>query len=115
MTQAGYIQQFCQRYPEQRFAAAVTTLAKALRAGSLGAYSEPQEIRNGEDKIILYQETILRLQERLRVLGHMTAEPDGQFGPGTKAALMQFQAARGLGETGMPTQKTLHELFLPSS
>lgn len=50
------------------------------------------------------------LQQRLAALGYDPDGVDGDFGPGTRKALMAFQAARGLlvdGEAGPRTQTAL--------
>jgi peptidoglycan hydrolase-like protein with peptidoglycan-binding domain len=40
------------------------------------------------------------LQQRLAALGYQVTA-DGSFGPGTKAAVIQFQTAKGLSATGV--------------
>jgi hypothetical protein len=53
-----------------------------------------------------------RVQGELRDLGYLTAEPDGRFGPTTKAAVERFQRDQDLnpdGKLGPVTQKHLDE------
>jgi TPR repeat protein len=40
------------------------------------------------------------VQQALKALGHLQGEADGGFGPQTRAAITQFQAFRGVAETG---------------
>jgi peptidoglycan hydrolase-like protein with peptidoglycan-binding domain len=64
-------------------------------------------------------EKVWQLQERLKELGYYTGEVDGQFGPGTKEAVIAFQKKNGLdadGLAGEETQKVLYsENAVPNS
>ena len=51
------------------------------------------------------------LQSRLYDLGYYTDEIDGQFGAGTKAAVIDFQRANGLEADGMVGTETKTLLF----
>ena len=55
-------------------------------------------------------ERVRQLQERLQELGFYAGEVDGQFGPGTKEAVVAFQAANGLDTDGMAGEETLNLL-----
>ncbi len=50
------------------------------------------------------------LQARLSALGHRAADPEGEFGAATEAALRDFQRARGLREDGVCARSTWLEL-----
>ena len=67
------------------------TVVAALQIGSVGA-------------------EVLQLQTALANLGFPVGEIDGEFGPNTQAALMQFQASRNLPPTGIADQATLQAL-----
>jgi TPR repeat protein len=41
------------------------------------------------------------IQLALRALGHLPGDADGNFGPGTRAAIKQFQSFQGASETGV--------------
>ena len=59
-------------------------------------------------------EHVRELQEKLNALGYSTNGIDGNFGDGTKAALIKFQSNNGLEVTGVAdaaTQKKLQELI----
>ena len=64
-------------------------------------------------------EKVEKLQERLRELGYYTDVVDGQFGQGTKDAVIAFQKKNGLdpdGYAGEETQKVLYsEEAVPNS
>ena len=56
-------------------------------------------------------EEVKTLQARLHDLGYYTDEIDGQFGPGTKAAVIDFQRANGLEADGMAGSETKAVLY----
>lgn len=64
-------------------------------------------------------EKVWKLQERLQVLGYYTDAADGQFGQGTRDAVIAFQKKNGLeadGYAGEETQKVLYsEDAVPNS
>ena len=49
-------------------------------------------------------------QARLNQLGFEAGPVDGKYGPKTTSAMRAYQAARGIEQTGMPTQATLDRL-----
>ena len=56
-------------------------------------------------------EKVWKLQERLQALGYYEGTVDGQFGPGTREAVIAFQKKNGLdadGFAGEETQKVLY-------
>ncbi len=64
-------------------------------------------------------EKVWKLQERLQALGYYTDAVDGQFGQGTRDAVVAFQQKNGLeadGYAGEETQKILYsEEAVPNS
>lgn len=54
---------------------------------------------------------VTNLQSRLRDLGYYSAEIDGQFGAGTKEAVMAFQRANGLEPDGIFGDETKKLLY----
>lgn len=71
-------------------------------------------LRNGSQG-----EKVWKLQERLRDLGYYSGDLDGQFGQGTRDAVIAFQKKNGLdpdGYAGEETQKRLYsEDAVPNS
>lgn len=55
-------------------------------------------------------ETIRQVQQRLNELNYEAGPVDGQMGPQTRGALRDFQAARGLAQTGRLNASTLNAL-----
>jgi peptidoglycan hydrolase-like protein with peptidoglycan-binding domain len=65
------------------------------------------------DEPILTTDQKREVQRALRLLGHYQGEADGGFGPGTQAAIKQFQAFDGAPDTGTLTEnerKTLIDM-----
>ena len=60
-------------------------------------------------------EAVELLQEQLIELGFLNGIADGSFGPKTEAALIAFQSAAGLEETGIADVETMEALFDPEA
>ena len=56
-------------------------------------------------------EKVWKLQERLQALGYYTDAVDGQFGPGTRDAVIAFQKNNGLDADGYAGEETQRILF----
>lgn len=70
------------------------------------APTAPPVLKNGSEG-----DDVRRLQTRLRELGYYTAEVDGQFGAGTKSAVMLFQRQHGLDDDGVAGPDTMSMLY----
>ena len=86
-----------------------------VRAVDLSTEVTPEPaLKNGSQG-----EKVWKLQERLQVLGYYTDAVDGQFGQGTRDAVIAFQKKNGLeadGYAGEETQKVLYsEDAVPNS
>jgi peptidoglycan hydrolase-like protein with peptidoglycan-binding domain len=56
-------------------------------------------------------EKVWKLQERLQALGYYTDAVDGQFGPGTRDAVIAFQKKNGLDADGLAGEETQKVLY----
>ncbi len=54
---------------------------------------------------------VTRLQQRLKDLGYLSSKVDGQFGGGTKRAVISFQRRNGLKTDGVAGETTLTKLY----
>ena len=54
---------------------------------------------------------VTRLQQRLKDLGYLSGKVDGQFGGGTKRAVIAFQRRNGLDTDGVAGENTLARLY----
>jgi len=61
----------------------------------------------------LSRDQVLKVQTVLKALGHLTAEPDGTVGSGTRRAMRQYQLACGLPPDGFVGQKAANLLSAP--
>ncbi len=60
-------------------------------------------------------EAVKALQKRLKELGFYTKSIDGDYGNTTKAAVIAFQNANGLTDSGKATETTLNKLYSASA
>ena len=56
-------------------------------------------------------EKVRMLQQKLKTLGYYEAEVDGQFGPGTRDAVIAFQQKNGLDADGLAGEETQRVLY----
>lgn len=56
-------------------------------------------------------EEVSRMQQRLKDLGYLSGEVDGQFGGGTRRAVIAFQRRNGLDTDGIAGEETLAKLY----
>jgi peptidoglycan hydrolase-like protein with peptidoglycan-binding domain len=74
------------------------------------AESQPQTaeiVPPAPQEPVLNSEQRRKVQQQLRVLGHYAAAIDGDFGPGTRRAILAFQRSSKLEATGYLTETTL--------
>jgi len=60
-------------------------------------------------------QAVTDLQSRLKTLGYYAGEIDGQFGNGTRDAVLRFQQVNGLQADGQVGDETRDTLFSPSA
>ena len=75
------------------------------RNGTPVVTSEPA-LKNGSQG-----EKVWKLQERLQELGYYMDAVDGQFGPGTRDAVISFQKKNGLDADGLAGEETQRVLY----
>ena len=56
-------------------------------------------------------EKVWKLQEKLKTLGYYEGEVDGQFGPGTREAVIAFQKMNNLDADGLAGEETQRVLY----
>ena len=61
--------------------------------------------------IIGLGEKVWKLQEKLKALGYYEEEVDGQFGPGTREAVIAFQKMNNLDADGLAGEETQRVLY----
>lgn len=109
---AELVLRLCGDVPEARLETAAAQLLQVLSPVRVRAQSATRQIRYGDQRIVLHEETLMRAQEHLAALGHYTGSIDGAYGPHMTAALRRFQQQVGLAQNGVPDSATLIRLFL---
>jgi len=90
--------------PSEAYALAVGHLADRIRGGGAFAQSWPR------DQLPLSRSERFEMQERLAALGFYRGQADGKLGPGTRAAVRDYQARAGLAPDGFPNSQLLERL-----
>ena len=79
----------------------------SVRATELAAVVTPEPpLHNGSKG-----EKVWQLQERLQQLGYYEGTVDGEFGPGTREAVLLFQKKNGLDMDGLAGEETQRVLY----
>lgn len=79
----------------------------SIRAQNIAMEPTPEPpLHNGSQG-----EKVRMLQEKLKALGYYEAEVDGQFGPGTREAVIAFQQKNGLDADGLAGEETQRVLY----
>ncbi len=102
----------CKANPKQQIHVAVRAMTEGLRAERLRERSMLVKAKANEEEVLLYHETMRRIQTKLANLGFYKGGADGQFGPGTRKALEAFQNKHKLKVTGLPDQTTIYMLLI---
>lgn len=107
----------------QRIVTGAQPLTPAKRAGApVPASATPQAPRPAKDtfagrdpilKVGARGKAVSELQGLLKAAGVYDGAPDGQFGPGTRSAVVKFQQAMGLPMTGVVDAQVWFELKNP--
>jgi hypothetical protein len=90
--------------PSEAYALAIGHLSDRLRGGEAFAQAWPRHER------VLTRAERLELQQHLARHGYDVGEPDGRFGPRTRAALRQFQVKSGAVPDGFASASVLDRL-----
>jgi peptidoglycan hydrolase-like protein with peptidoglycan-binding domain len=91
-----------------RIVAVVPTGSSSASSSSESSYASSRS--GSAESMNLSQDEIRQLQITLNQRGFNVGEPDGNFGPRTRAALMQFQQREGLQRSGQIDQQTMSAL-----
>ena len=111
---ARILDSHCEKHPDDGFVTVVRAIVTEIADDRLQENSPLISVRNGQQGLLIYQETLRRVQKELARRGQYQGGIDGQFGSQTRAALEAFQAEQGLAVSGLPDQVTLWKLFRPS-
>ncbi|MEN3975876.1 peptidoglycan-binding domain-containing protein [Emcibacter sp. SYSU 3D8] len=101
------VRNYCTTQPTLRFETAVAQLMNFFAPYKVTAQSQLVEVTVGDARAALRQSTLKWMQEKLKAQGQFTGTPDGLYGNTTKTALIAFQKAAKIPETGVPDARTL--------
>ena len=101
----------CSQDPQLGFHQAVNQLAHTLRRTAITDKDTLVTIKNDRHGVVVYEQIVKRVQHRLKQRGFDTVEVNGDYDADTRAAVLQFQANKGLEQTGIPDQLTLSSLL----
>lgn len=100
----GNFQSIMKYNPSESYALAIGHLADRVRGGDPFVQPWPR------DQLPLSRAERFELQERLAALGFYRGDADGRLGSGTRAAIRDFQARRGLVPDGFASNKVLESV-----
>lgn len=101
------LRQFCAANGEKNVEAGAQQLVGYLRANALKEPAEVVSVGNGKNLVLLYVPVVAEVRRKLGEAGH----PAGPSIEDLTAALRDYQADKGLPETGLPDQRTLATLL----
>lgn len=109
---ANLMLSLCRQNPALAFETAVAQGLNSLSPMRERADSQADTLEHAGNAVTVRRETMRRLQQALTELGHYTSDIDGLYGPGTRRAIIAFQASAELNQTGLPDPDTLLNLLL---
>jgi hypothetical protein len=109
---ASMIEAHCRQNPDHNFFAVARVLSRELSKTRIRKAAPLVEIDDGEGgQIVLYRETVMRVQKALTAAGLYQGAIDGVYGDGSRGAMRAFQRALGADPTGAPDQGSLYRLL----
>ncbi len=111
VTEAAIVSQmvrnYCSAQPTLRFETAIAQLMNFFAPYKVAEQSQLVEVTVGDARAALRQSTLKWMQEKMKAQGLFAGNPDGLYGSTTKDALLKFQKAAKIPETGVPDARTL--------
>lgn len=111
---AAMISENCKKQPDARVFAVLNAAIKQAADDRLRSPSTKVKVSLGERSVLLYEEVLRRLQQKLTGAGFYRGPIDGTFNDATREALGKYQASVKLDPTGFPDQVTLWRIFRSS-
>ncbi|MGE0665594.1 MAG: peptidoglycan-binding protein [Sphingomonadales bacterium] len=101
------VRNYCTTQPTLRFETAVAQLMNFFAPYKVAEQSQLVEVTVGDSRAALRQSTLRWMQEKMKAQGLFAGTPDGLYGSTTKEALLAFQKANKIPESGVPDARTL--------
>lgn len=108
---AALVSEHCKESPETTVFAIVNVLTGQFATNRLHAASEKIVVSVGDNNVLLYEEVLRRIQEKLAEAGLYDGEIDGTYDAHTQQAMQSYQESIEFRPTGFPDQLTLWRLF----
>ena len=101
----------CKGNLNDRLYSVVNSILEQISVDRIQTMSDQKIITVGERTTHLYQETINRIQIKLKEKGFLKKAPNGEYDAETIGAVMDFQKSIQFEATGFPDQTTLWRLM----
>ncbi|MCP3848642.1 MAG: peptidoglycan-binding protein [Gammaproteobacteria bacterium] len=108
---ATLIENHCKNNPNERFYVSVNKLAASMMHKRLKEQSKLIETNYKGNKTYIYKRILKDIQTKLIELGLYMDKADGNYGPNTRKAIINFQNQNGLAQTGLPDQLTIYKVL----
>lgn len=108
---AAVVSENCKRNPEAPVFAVLRAVVAQAGQSRLRAPSKKVEVAIGERKVLLYEEVLRRVQQKLAAAGFYRGPINGTYDANTQKAMQAFQTSVKLQPTGFPDQATLWRLL----
>ncbi len=102
---------FCNANKKRNFATAAYAVTRELHKYRIEVQSPEARIKAGKGEIVVFEETIRRIQQTLKQQGIYKGAVDGKFGKATATAIGVYQNKKKLPETGVPDRRTLLAMY----
>lgn len=97
----------CTQEPDSTIENVAKRMTEALYASRETERSETSTIEFEGNSVTIRRNTLRRIQDHLFEYGYYNGESDGLYGPGTRSALIEYQATQELTESGIPDRATV--------
>lgn len=107
------LDQHCKKASSEGLAMVAQRLVVSMMPQRLASESQLVEVREGDNRVVVYERVIWRAQNQLARHGLYRGEPDGKDSQQFRTALTQFQRLAKLDPSGVPDVATLWVLLNP--
>ena len=110
-TLAEYLRKYCTDNPDKTFYSAVSAMVTRLMPYRLNERSDMIRFKNNNESVVIYQTVLQRVKDELEK-GSFLKNSDRNSSEYISEALREYQKSKGIDDSGLPDQPTLHRMFL---
>lgn len=103
----------CKKHPADQLVSVANSIVNQLKADRLRDQSTLVVAGAGDQSMMIYRETLRRVQEKLADMDLYMGKTEGMFNDHTRQAIKLFQQQQQLPVTSLPDQITLWNLIRP--